>query len=178
MSGSQEKNSDVIEAEIIDLNTDLSTAMLPVQRGAITHNRAIPRSNVGDGGYFDATGKRRPVFTILPADDAAASFVAIRAWLSALRHHPVRTMATTGAVIWFGSAGLSGGLNFMRGDIKACSGDGWNPVVAGCNLAAMLAPPTQSLAGEVHDAMLGETQPISPVETRPVIRAVRVDGER
>lgn len=173
MSDAEQKN-EVIDAEIIDLNPSI----VPIQRAAIAHNRANPHSNVGDGGYFDATGKGHPVFTILPADDAAASFIAIRAWLSAFRHHPLRTVATTGVVIWFGSAGLSGGLNLLRGDVKACIGDGWNPVVAGCNLAAILAPPAQGLAGGVHDVMLGGAQPATPVETRPVIRAVRVDGEQ
>jgi len=123
----------------------------------VTPRRNSPRSAIGDGGYFDATGKRRPVYTILPGDDNMAALMAIRAWLSSLWHKPLTTLGVTGASLWFGFAGASGGLNLLRGDVVSCSGDNWNPVVAGCNIAATLAGPSQGLAGSVHDVMLART---------------------
>lgn len=164
---------DIIDAEFTTIST--GGAMVPSQPQVIMPKRDSPRSAIGDGGYFDATGKRRPVFTILPADDNMGSLMAIRAWLSAFRHKPLQTVGVTGASLWFGFAGASGALNMLRGDVVACSGDNWNPVVAGCNIAAAVAGPSQGLAGSVHDVMLGQDDVTEQIETSPKIRAVRVD---
>jgi hypothetical protein len=106
-----------------------------------------------------------------------AALMAIRAWLSAFRHKPIQTVGVTGASLWFGFAGMSGSLNLLRGDVMQCSGDGWNPVVAGCNLAAAIAGPSQGLAGNVHDVMLGTQEVTEQIEAKPKIRAVKVEGE-
>lgn len=171
---SSNNSPDIIDAEW-EVIGGSSSAVVPQQPPIITPKRNSPRSAVGDGGYFDASGKRRPVFTVLPADDSMAALMAIRAWLSALRHKPLQAVGVTGASLWFGFAGLSGGLNLLRGDVVSCSGDNWNPVVAGCNLAAVLAGPSQGLAGGVHDVMLGQDDVTEDIETSPKIRAVKVD---
>lgn len=175
MANKKGNNSpDIIDAEW-EVIGGSGGAMVSNQPPIITPKRNSPRSAVGDGGYFDASGKRRPVFTVLPADDSMAALMAIRAWLSAFRHKPLQTVGVTGASLWFGFAGLSGGLNLLRGDVVSCSGDSWNPVVAGCNLAAVLAGPSQGLAGGVHDVMLGQDDVTEDIETAPKIRAVKVD---
>ena len=169
----QQSTPDIIDAEFTTVST--GGAMVPQQPQIMMPKRNSPRSAVGDGGYFDASGKRRPVFTVLPSDDNMAALMAIRAWLSAFRHKPLQCLGVTGASLWFGFAGLSGGLNLLRGDVVSCSGDSWNPVVAGCNLAAVLAGPSQGLAGGVHDVMLGQDEVTEDIETTPKIRAVKVD---
>jgi len=166
---------DIIDAEFTTVSSG-GGQLAPMQPTVITPKRNSPRSAMGDGGYFDASGKRRPVYTILPADDNMASLMAIRAWLSAFRHKPLQTVGVTGASLWFGFAGMSGALNMLRGDVVSCSGDNWNPVVAGCNIAAAVAGPSQGLAGNVHDVMLGQDDVTEDIETTPKIRAVRVEN--
>jgi len=172
-SNNSNNSPDIIDAEWEVVGGGSQLAPMPPQ--IVTPRRNSPRSAIGDGGYFDATGKRRPVYTILPGDDNMAALMAIRAWLSSLRHKPLTTLGVTGASLWFGFAGASGGLNLLRGDVVSCSGDNWNPVVAGCNIAATLAGPSQGLAGSVHDVMLGQDDVTEEIETRPKIRAVRVE---
>lgn len=172
-SSNNSNNPDIIDAEWEVVGG--SSQLAPQQPQIITPRRNSPRSAIGDGGYFDATGKRRPVFTILPSDDNMAALMAIRAWLSSFRHKPLQTVGVTGASLWFGFAGASGSLNMLRGDVVSCSGDNWNPVVAGCNMAATLAGPTQGLAGGVHDVLLGQDEVTEQIETTPKIRAVRVE---
>jgi len=87
----------------------------------------------------------------------------------------LQTVGVTGATLWFGFAGLSGSLNLLRGDVVQCSGDNWNPVVAGCNIAAAIAGPSQGLAGNLHDVIWGQEDVSEEIETRPKIRAVRVE---
>jgi hypothetical protein len=164
---------DIIDAEYTTI--DSGGALVPQPRAVSLHPRNTPRSNLQDGGYFDATGKRRPIFMVLPSEDNMAALMAIRAWLSAFRHKPLQTVGVTGATLWFGFAGLSGGLNLLRGDVVQCSGDNWNPVVAGCNIAAAIAGPSQGLAGNLHDGILGQEDMSEEIETRPKIRAVRVE---
>ncbi|ASC70299.1 hypothetical protein XM38_012360 [Halomicronema hongdechloris C2206] len=169
------KNNDVIDVEFSTVG-GTGGGLAPYQSGGgIGRRRNAPRSNIADGGYFDATNKRKPLFFIDTATDDMGSLMAIRAWLSCLRHRPLQTMAVTGASVWLGLAGASGGLNLMRGDVLQCRGDIWNPVVSGCNLAAIVAPPTRAAAGGIHDVMLGTEEMGTPVESRPVIRAVPVD---
>lgn len=167
-------SSDIIDAEW-EVIGGSGGAMVPHQPPIMMPKRNSPRSAVGDGGYFDASGKRRPVFTVLPSDDNMAALMAIRAWLSAFRHKPLQCLGVTGASLWFAFFGVSGGLNLLRGDVVTCSGDNWNPVVAGCNLAAVLAGPSQGLAGGIHDVMLGQDEVTEDIETTPKIRAVKVD---
>ena len=164
---------DIIDAEFTTIST--GGAMLPQSQQVMMQPRNTPRSNIADGGYFDASGKRRPVFMLLPSEDNMAALMAIRAWLSAFRHKPVQTVGVTGASLWFGFFGLSGGLNMLRGDVVSCAGDNWNPVVAGCNIAAVLAGPSQGLAGGIHDVMLGQDDVTEDIQTSPKIRAVKVD---
>lgn len=171
---SQQSTPDVIDAEFTTVSS--GGAMVPSSQTVAMRPRNSPRSAVGDGGYFDASGKRRPVYTILPADDNMAALMAIRAWLSAFRHKPLQTVGVTGASLWFGFAGISGSLNMLRGDVVSCSGDNWNPVVAGCNVAAAIAGPSQGLAGNVHDVILGQDEVTQDIETTPKIRAVRVEN--
>lgn len=172
-SSNHNQQPEIIDAEFIPIES--SGAMVPQAQTVNLRPRNTPRSNLQDGGYFDASGKRRPIFMILPSDDHMAALMAIRAWLSAFRHKPLQTVGVTGASLWFSFAGLSGGLNLLRGDVVQCSGDNWNPVVAGCNVAAALAGPSQGLASNVHDVLLGEDDVTQAIETRPKIRAVKVE---
>jgi hypothetical protein len=169
----QHQNPEIIDAEFTTIET--GGVLSPQPKMVNLRPRNTPRSNIQDGGYFDATEKRRPIFLILPNDDQMAALMAIRAWLSAFRHKPFQTVGVTGAALWFGFAGLSGGLNLLRGDVVQCSGDTWNPVVAGCNIAAAIAGPSQGLAGNLHDVVLGQDDVNEEIETRPKIRAVRVE---
>ncbi|MGD1908309.1 MAG: hypothetical protein ACFB0C_20290 [Leptolyngbyaceae cyanobacterium] len=169
----QAQNPEIIDAEFTAIET--GAALIPQQQAVNLRPRNTPRSNIKDGGYFDAAGKRRPIFLILPSDDQMAALMAIRAWLSAVRHKPFQTVGVTGATFWFGFAGLSGGLNLLRGDVVQCSGDAWNPVVTGCNVAAAISGPSQGLAGNLHDVVLGQDDFNEEIETRPKIRAVRVE---
>lgn len=164
---------DIIDAEYTTIES--GGALVPQPRTVNLRPRNTPRSNLQDGGYFDASGKRRPIFMVLPSEDNMAALMAIRAWLSAFRHKPFQTVGVTGATLWFGFAGLSGSLNLLRGDVVQCSGDNWNPVVAGCNIAAAIAGPSQGLAGNLHDVILGQEDLSEEIETRPKIRAVRVE---
>ncbi|MBE7381271.1 MAG: hypothetical protein F6J95_007655 [Leptolyngbya sp. SIO1E4] len=172
---SSQTTPDVIDAEFTTVST--GGAMVPQNQTVTMRPRNTPRSNIQDGGYFDASGKRRPVFVVLPSDDNMAALMAVRAWLSAFRHKPLQTVGVTGASLWFGFFGLSGALNMLRGDVLQCSGDNWNPVVAGCNMAAAIAGPAQGLAGNVHDVMLGQDEVTQDIETSPKIRAVKVDDQ-
>lgn len=170
---SQTQNSDVVDAEIVSSST-LSTQ--PVQQ-LITRPARGPRSSIGDGGYFDASGNRNPVFQLTPRGDDWAVFMIWRAYLSALRHHLLKTGIGTIAIIYAMSFAGSFFLNALRGDVRRCTGDMWNPIVFGCNLAALVVPTSQGLAGDAHDLMLGEESvKQAPVKSEPVIRAVRVDG--
>ncbi|MBE7384434.1 MAG: hypothetical protein F6J95_023845 [Leptolyngbya sp. SIO1E4] len=171
-------NGEVIDAEVTTIASP-SGGMVPYSHSqqSIMRPRNTPRSNIGDGGYFDASGKRKPIFMISTADDQMAALMAVRAWLSAFRHKPLQTVGVTGASLWFGFFGLSGALNMLRGDVLQCSGDNWNPVVAGCNMAAAIAGPAQGLAGNVHDVMLGQDEVTQDIETSPKIRAVKVDDQ-
>lgn len=169
----QNSQPDIIDAEYTTI--DSGGPLVPQSRTVNLRPRNTPRSNLQDGGYFDATGKRRPIFMVLPSEDNMAALMAIRAWLSAFRHKPLQTLGVTGATLWFGFAGLSGSLNLLRGDVVQCSGDNWNPAVAGCNIAAAIAGPSQGLAGNLHDVILGQEDVSEEIETRPKIRAVRVE---
>jgi len=169
----QNSQTDIIDAEYTTIES--GGALVPQPRTVNLRPRNTPRSNLQDGGYFDASGKRRPIFMVLPSEDNMAALMAIRAWLSAFRHKPLQTVGVTGATLWFGFAGLSGSLNLLRGDVVQCSGDNWNPVVAGCNIAAAIAGPSQGLAGNLHDVILGQEDVSEEIETRPKIRAVRVE---
>lgn len=173
-SNSSNSNPDILDAEYTTIPVSGGMVHSP-QQTVVAPRRDSPRGAIGDGGYFDASGKRRPVFTVLPADDNMAALMAVRAWLSAFRHKPLQTVGVTGATAWFGFAGMSGGLNMLRGDVLRCSGDTWNPVVAGCQIAAAIAGPAQGLAGSMHDVMLGQDDVTEQIETRPAIRAVKVE---
>ena len=172
-SKSHAKQADVYDAEIVN-STALATQ--PVQQ-LITRPARGARSSIGDGGYFDATGNRNPVFAITPRSDDWAVFMVWRLYLSTLRHHFFKTIIGTVAIIYGMSFSGSFGLNFLRGDVRRCTGDSWNPVILGCNTAALVVPTSQGLAGDAHDLMLGEgSVKQAPVKSEPVIRAVRVDG--
>jgi hypothetical protein len=142
-----------------------------------SQRRNRPRSNIQDGGYFDASHRRRPIFFINPADDQLAALMALRAWLSAFRHNLIWTPLLTLTAVWSALFAVSAVLNFARGNVKFCVGDVWNPVVSGCNVASLLASPIHGTAGAVHDVMLGEGELAQPIETRTRIRAVRTDGD-
>jgi hypothetical protein len=142
---------------------------LPAQR------RSRPRSNLQDGGYFDASHRRRPVFFINPADDQMAALMAMRAWLSALKNQPLWTPLLSFTAVWGALFSLSAVLNFARGDVQFCIGDIWNPIVSGCNVSALLARPIHGTAGAAHDVMLGQSELNETIESRTQIRAVRTD---
>ena len=171
----QDSTPDIIDAEFTTVST--GGAIVPNPQTVQMRPRNTPRSNIHDGGYFDASGKRKPIFMVLPSEDDMAALMAIRAWLSTFRHKPFQTIGVTGASLWFAFAGASGGLNLLRGDVVTCSGDNWNPVVAGCNIAATMAGPSQGLAGGMHDVMLGQDEVTEDIETTPKIRAVRVEHQ-
>lgn len=165
-------NNDVTDAEIIS-----SSALSTAPQQLITRPVHGRRSSVGDGGYFDASGNRNPVFNVTPRSDDWAVFMVWRVYLSTFRHHAFKTMIGTVAIIY--GVSFSGGfaLNFLRGDVRRVDGDLWNPVVLGSNLAVLLVPTTQGLAGDAHDLMLGDTAiDREPIKSETVIRAVRVDG--
>lgn len=170
---SSQQNADIYDAEIIN-STALATQ--PAQH-LVTRSRSGARSNVGDGGYFDASGNRNPVFQITPRSDDWSVFMVWRVYLSAFRHHAFKTVVGTVAIIY--GVSFAGGftLNFLRGDVRRVAGDLWNPVVLGSNMAALLVPTSQSLAGDAHDLMLGDTGvERSPIKSQTMIRSVRVDG--
>ena len=170
---SSPQNADIYDAEIINA-TALATAPTPQ---LVTRPRSGARSNVGDGGYFDASGSRNPVFQITPRSDDWSVFMVWRVYLSALRHHAFKTVIGTVAILYGMTFSGSFGLNFLRGDVRRCNGDLWNPAILGCNTAALLVPTSQSLAGDAHDLMLGDTAvDREPIKSETVIRAVRVDG--
>lgn len=170
---SSQQNADVYDAEVIN-STALASQPAPQ---LVTRPRSGARSNVGDGGYFDASGNRNPVFQITPRSDDWSVFMVYRVYLSALRHHAFKTVIGTVAILYGVTFGGSFGLNFLRGDVRRCSGDMWNPAILGCNIAALLVPTSQSLAGDAHDLMLGEASiEREPIKSEPLIRSVRVDG--
>lgn len=144
---------------------------------AVTRSPRGPRSSVGDGGYFDASGSRNPVFNVTPRSDDWAVFMVWRVYLSAFRHHAFKTVIGTVAILYGVTFGGSFSLNFLRGDVRRCTGDLWNPAILGCNVAALLVPTSQGLAGDAHDLMLGDTAiDREPIRSETVIRSVRVDG--
>ena len=101
-----------------------------------------------------------------------------RLYLSSLRHHAFKTVVGTVAILYGVTFSGSFGLNFLRGDVRRCDGDMWNPAIFGCNMAALLVPTSQSLAGDAHDLILGEESvEREPIKSETVIRSVRVDGE-
>lgn len=168
-----QNNDQVIDGEILQ-TTALATQAAPQ---LVTRPARGPRSSIGDGGYFDASGQRNPVFSITPRGDDWAVFMVWRVYLSALRHHAFKTVIGTVAILYGATFSGSFGLNFLRGDVRRCEGDMWNPAILGCNIAALLVPTSQSLAGDAHDLMLGEqSAKQEPIKSEPVIRAVRVDG--
>lgn len=165
--------ADIYDGEIVN-TTALTTQPVPQ---LITRPARGPRSSIGDGGYFDASGSRNPVFQITPRSDDWSVFMLWRAYLSAYRHHAFKTVIGTVAIIYGVTFGGSFALNFLRGDVRRCTGDLWNPAILGCNIAALLVPTSQSLAGDAHDLMLGEAGiEREPIKSEPVIRSVRVDG--
>ena len=89
------------------------------------------RGAMGDGGFFDATGGANPVFTIMPREDGWSVFPIFRLYLAALRHHAPKTIIGTIAIIYGVSFTGSFGLNFLRGDVRRCSGDSVHRVVSG-----------------------------------------------
>ncbi len=167
------RNRDVIEGDIVS-----SSALAPIgSPQLITRPRGGVRSSIGDGGYFDASGNRNPVFNVTPASDGWAVFMIWRVYLSALRHHALKTVIGTITIIYGVSFSAGFTLNFLRGDVRRAEGDLWNPVVLGSNAAALLVPTTQGLAGDAHDLMLGDIAiDRDPIKSETVIRAVRVDG--
>jgi len=78
----QHAQPDIIDAEYTTI--DSGGALVPQPRTVNLRPRNTPRSNLQDGGYFDASGKRRPIFMVLPSEDNMAALMAIRAWLRAL----------------------------------------------------------------------------------------------
>ncbi|MGB3200383.1 MAG: hypothetical protein WBA99_05750, partial [Nodosilinea sp.] len=72
---------DVIDGQIIDITPQLAQQ---ARGGAIQMApRNSMRSNVQDGGWFDATsGKRKPIFVITPTTDPWSIFPVIRSGLS------------------------------------------------------------------------------------------------
>ena len=164
------QNADIYDAEIIN-----PTALTPQPVPQLLPARARARSSIGDGGYFDASGSRNPVFNITPRSEDWAVFMVWRVYLSTLRHHAFKTVIGTVAIIYGVTFG-SFGLNFLRGDVRRCSGDLWNPAILGCNLAALLVPTSQSLAGDAHDLMWVKRCKPRAHQERTVIRSVRVDG--
>ncbi|MGI8935944.1 MAG: hypothetical protein ACR2FS_17900, partial [Phormidesmis sp.] len=77
------QNADIYDGEIVN-TTALTTQPVPQ---LITRPARGPRSSIGDGGYFDASGSRNPVFQITPRSDDWSVFMLWRAYLSAYRHH-------------------------------------------------------------------------------------------
>ena len=81
-SNAMAKGPEVIDAQVIDINP------APMQRGGSIQMapRNTMRSNIQDGGWFDATqGKRKPVFVISPTTDPWSIFPVLRSGLSCLR---------------------------------------------------------------------------------------------
>ncbi len=159
-----------IDAQVIDITPS------PVQRGGIQlAPQNTMRSNIQDGGWFDATqGKRKPVFVISPATDPWSIFPVLRSGLSCLRNYPLQTMGGAFISVWGGLFVLAAGLNVLQGNAVKASGDIWNPVVFGTNFGAMLVVPTQSIAGSAHKVLTGEERIGEPIEVRPYTRAVKV----
>lgn len=164
---------EIIDGQIIDITPQFSSQP---RGGALQMApRNTMRSNVQDGGWFDATsGRRKPIFNITPATDPWSVFPVIRAGLSCLRNHPLQTLGGAFISVWGGLFVISAGLNVLQGSAVKASGDFWNPVVAGTNFGAMLVVPTQSIAGEAHKVLTGEENLGEPIETRPYTRAVKV----
>ena len=172
MSRRNAQNADIYDADIVS-----TTALTQPTPQLVTRPARGPRSSIGDGGYFDASGNRNPVFQITPRSDDWSVFMVYRVYLSALRHHAFKTVVGTVAILYGMTFSGSFGLNFLRGDVRRCNGDLWNPAILGCNTAALLVPTTQGLAGDAHDLMLGDTAVNrEPIKSETVIRAVRVDG--
>lgn len=170
-SNAMAKGPEVIDAQVIDINP------APMQRGGAIQMapRNTMRSNIQDGGWFDATqGKRKPVFVISPATDPWSIFPVLRSGLSCLRNYPLQTMGGAFISVWGGLFVLAAGLNVLQGSAVKASGDIWNPVVAGTNFGAMLVVPTQSIAGSAHKVLTGEERIGEPIEVRPYTRAVKV----
>ena len=164
------RGPEVIDAQVIDINPapvrNTSLQMAP---------RNTMRSNIQDGGWFDATqGKRKPVFVISPATDPWSIFPVLRSGLSCLRNYPLQTMGGAFISVWGGLFVLAAGLNVLQGSAVKASGDIWNPIVSGTNFGAMLVVPTQSIAGSAHKVLTGEERIGQPIEVRPYTRAVKV----
>jgi hypothetical protein len=164
------RGPEVIDAQVIDINPapvrNTSLQMAP---------RNTMRSNIQDGGWFDATqGKRKPVFVISPATDPWSIFPVLRSGLSCLRNYPLQTMGGAFISVWGGLFVLAAGLNVLQGSAVKASGDIWNPIVTGTNFGAMLVVPTQSIAGSAHKVLTGEERIGEPIEVRPYTRAVKV----
>lgn len=166
------RNRDVIDGEIVS-----SSALAPIGSPQLITRPRGARSAIGDGGHFDASGERNPVYSITPRADGWAVFLVARVYLSAFRHHALKTIIGTVAIIY--AVSFSGGflLNFLRGDVRRAEGNLWDPVILGSNVAALLVPTTQGLAGQAHDLMLGDIAiDRDPIKSQTIIRAVRVDG--
>jgi hypothetical protein len=164
---------EIIDGQIIDITPQLSSPGRG--SGVQLAPRNAMRSNVQDGGWFDATsGKRKPIFVITPTTDPWSIFPVIRSGLSCLRNHPLQTMGGAFISVWGGLFVLSAGLNVLQGSAVKAGGDIWNPVVAGTNFGAMLVVPTQSIAGSAHKVLTGEERVGQPIEIRPYTRAVKV----
>lgn len=154
-----------------------STLVHQPEQMLFTRPMSTAQSSIGDGGHFDASGQRNPVFQVQPRADDWSVFMIWRLYLSALRHHALKTAIGTVAILYGVTFAGSFGLNFLRGDVRRCAGDTWNPAIFGCNMAAIVVPTSQSLAGDAHDLMLGEDSvKQAPIKSEPVIRSVRVDG--
>ena len=121
---------EIIDGQIIDITPQLSSPGRG--SGVQLAPRNAMRSNVQDGGWFDATtGKRKPIFVITPSTDPWSVFPVLRAGLSCLKNHPLQTLGGAFMSVWGGLFVLSAGLNVLQGSAVKAGGDIWNPVVAG-----------------------------------------------
>ena len=170
---------DVIDGEVIDITSGL----IPIaQQGAVApkvslHNQGTVRSNIQDGGYFDASaGKRKPIFVITPATDKESVYSVLRAYLSCLRHHFFFTIFGTGISVWSVFFASAFGLNILRGDtVFVTNGSWWDPTVLGTNVAAGLVAPINAGAGGLHDLQMGEVEMGQDLETKRKQTVTRVN---
>jgi hypothetical protein len=174
----QSGNGEVIDGEV----TDITNALVPVNAGSTAiapkvslNNPGTVRSNIQDGGYFDATkGKKKPIFVVTPATDRDSVYVVIRAYLSCLRHYPLPTVMGTFISVWSAFFISAFTLNILRGDtVYVTNGSWWDPTVLGTNTAAGLVGPVNSAAGGLHDLQMGETtlgQDLEPKRKQTVTR--------
>lgn len=104
----------------------LYVQQMPVQQ--MHYNANHPRQSV-------------PVFTVNPSD-FLSGMIAIRAYLSCVKHRPVMTIGWSLFSFWVFGFALAAGANTLRPDTKTAdcvfAGCLANPISAGTNIAALL----------------------------------------